>query len=384
LLTACKILLTIATKALYNMYLHPLARFPGPKLYAVSSIPVALAQLRGTFHRFTQTAHEKYGSVVRISPNELSFVSAAAWNDIYGRSQGKPPLPRDKTFFNEMLVDEKTLTMANDQTHSRLRRAMNPAFAPRALAEQEPILQKNVDLFLNQLQSRAERGLTTDLRLWYNYITFDLIGDLAFGESFGCLAASTHHEWVSFVLDHFYIATLLQVIHRFRPLNRLLAAVLPQSLVEKKERHHQMALERVRCRIQRGAGRPDFVDSLIKAKEDGIITSDELEQQASILILAGSETTAVALTSVTCLLLQHPASLAKLVKELHTHFQNENQIDVSSVNKLHYLQAVIQEALRLFPPITNGFPRQTIKGGAIVDGHLIPDGVRWIESTGGC
>ncbi len=154
------------------MYLHPLARFPGPKLYAVSPIPVALAQLRGRFHHFTQAAHQRYGAVVRISPNELSFVSAAAWSDIYTRREGKPPLPRDKTFFNDMLVNPNTLTMADDHTHARLRRAMNPAFAPRALALQEPILQKNVDLFLNQLQCLALQGLPVDLRLWYNYITF--------------------------------------------------------------------------------------------------------------------------------------------------------------------------------------------------------------------
>lgn len=336
---------------------------------------MALAQLRGNFHYFTQAAHQRYGAVVRISPNELSFVSAAAWSDIYARREGKPPLPRDKTFFNDMLVDANTLTMADDQTHARLRRAMNPAFAPRALALQEPILQKNVDLFLDQLQSLSLQGSPVDLRLWYNYVTFDMIGDLAFGESFGCLATSTHHEWVSFVLDHFYTSTLLQVVHRFRPLNRLLAAMIPSSLAEKKKKHEEMALEKVRRRIQRGTERPDFVQSLIEARKKGVISVDELEQQASILILAGSETTAVALTSATNLLLQNPAVLMELTKELHTNFRDESEIDVLSIHRLHYLQAVIQETLRLFPPITNGFPRQTIAGGVLVDGHFVPDGV---------
>jgi cytochrome P450 len=124
--------LAIVTKLFYNVFLHPLAKFPGPALYAASSIPLALVQLRGNFHFFTQAAHERYGPVVRISPTELSFISAAAWSDIYATQQGRAPLPRDKTFFNEMLVDERTLTMADDATHYRLRRAMNPAFAPRA------------------------------------------------------------------------------------------------------------------------------------------------------------------------------------------------------------------------------------------------------------
>lgn len=357
------------------MYLHPLARFPGPKLYAASPIAVALAQLRGNFHRFTQEAHQRYGAVVRISTNELSFISAAAWSDIYARREGKPPLPRDKTFFNDMLVDPNTLTMADDQNHARLRRAMNPAFASRALAVQEPILQKNIDLFLHQLQSLSLQGLPVDLRLWYNYVTFDMIGDLAFGESFGCLATSTYNEWVSFVLDHFYMSTLLQVVHRFRPLNQLLAAMIPSSLAEKRKKHEEMALAKVRRRIQRGSERPDFVHPLIEAWKKGDISIDELERQASILILAGSETTAVALTSATNLLLQNPAVMTELTKELHTNFRHGSEIDVLSIHRLHYLQAVIQETLRLFPPITNGFPRQTMVGGTIVDAHFIPDGV---------
>ena len=268
--------------------------------------------------------------------------------------------------------------MADDENHARLRQAMNPAFASRALAVQEPILQENVSLFLKQLQCLSLQGLPIDLRLWYNYITFDMIGELAFGESFGCLARSTYHEWVSFVLDHFYMSTLLQVVHRFRPLNRLLAAMIPSSLAEKRKSHEKMALEKVRRRIRRGTARPDFVEPLIVAQTKGLISVDELEQQASILILAGSETTIVALTSATDLLLQNPAVLTELTKELHTSFRDESEIDVLSIHRLHYLQAVVQETLRLFPPITNGFPRQTVAAGTVVDGHFVPDGVSLI------
>lgn len=252
---------------------------------------------------------------------------------------------------------------------------MSPAFAPRALATQESILQKNIDLFLKQLQSQSAEGVPIDLRTWYNFFTFDIIGDLAFGESFGCLANSTYHEWVSFVLDHFYTATLLQVVHRFRPFNRLFNAMIPASLADNKAKHEKMAFEKVRRRIQRGTDQPDFMQPLIDAQNEGTITMKELEQQASILILAGSETTAVSLTFCTYLLLRNPEVLERLIKELHDNFGTESEIDVSSVNKLHYLQAIIQETMRLFPPIANGFPRQTIPGGAVIDGNFVPGNV---------
>jgi cytochrome P450 len=371
-----QILILIGTKILYNIYLHPLARFPGPKAYAISSIPIAWVQLSGKAHHSIQAAHRRYGPVVRISPNELSFISSTAWSDIYARNKGNPPLPRDRTFFNKMLVDPQTLTMASDVDHTRLRRSMNPAFSARAFREQEPIIQKNVDLLMQQLESRAAKGLSTDMRTWYNYTTFDLIGDLAFGESFGCLATSAYHEWVEFVLSHFYTSTLLQVAHRFRPFNRILVALLPASMMERRVKHDEMTLKKVRRRLDSKAERQDFISQMLDSVDSGSMSIQELEKQASILILAGSETTSVALTFATYYLLHNNSCLVKLTDEIRQSFQKESEIDLLSVNRLQFLQAVIQEAMRLRPPIANGFPRETPAGGATVDGQFVPGQVR--------
>ncbi|KAJ5507005.1 hypothetical protein N7527_009148 [Penicillium freii] len=370
-------LVTIAlTKILYNIFFHPLSKFPGPRLYAASSIPIALAQLRGNSHTIAKNAHDLYGPVVRLAPNELSFISKQAWQDIYARRNGRPALPRDRKFFNDMLVEPQSMTMMNDTDHSRLRRAMNPAFSTRALQGQEPILQANVNLLMKQLQARGEKGLSSDLRTWYNYATFDLIGDLAFGETFNCLATSRLHEWVELVLDHFYTSTLLHVVHRFSPLHKVLAMLLPPSLMEKRNKHSAMALEKIRRRTsQVSSERCDFTEHLMRAVGEGTITSDELDSQATILILAGSETTSIALTYATYFLMTHRDSLEKLRTELKANFSSEGDIDILSLNRLEYLQAILQETLRFQPPIANGFPRQTPKDGAIVDGHVLPAGV---------
>ncbi|KAL3483959.1 cytochrome P450 [Aspergillus germanicus] len=350
-------------KIIYNVYFHPLSHYPGPRLYAASSIPLSIAQLRGRWHLFVQAAHEQYGPVVRV-----------AWKDTCARREGNAPLPRDRTFFNEMLVDPRTMTMANNADHARLRRALNPAFSQKALLEQESILQGNVDVLLDQIGERARRGLTSDLRAWYNYTTFDLIGDLAFGDTFGCLRNSQFHEWVQMVLDYFYAAILLQVVHRYRPLNRLLAMLLPSSVVQKKERHTQMALDKVRARTSSAgmSGRHDFIHYMQRAVEAGSITSEELEMQASIIILAGSETTSIALTYATYFLITHPEILDGLRAELAEHFTREDEITLLAVNQLQFLQAALQETLRLRPPITNGFPRQTPPQGAVIDGRYVP------------
>lgn len=110
-------------------------------------------------------------------------------------------------------------------------------------------------------------------------------------------------------------------------------------------KHAEFTAEKVNRRMKRRTYRLDFVHPLIEARDSGAITTDEIEQQASISILTRGETTSIALTSATYLLLQSREKMKNLTKELHSHFQHESEIDVSSINKLVYLQAVIQETL---------------------------------------
>lgn len=74
----------------YRLYFHPLAKFPGPKINAVSSLPGIISLLRGRLPLDNKQLHDKYGSVVRVSPNELAYNSAQAWQDIYGHRVSPP------------------------------------------------------------------------------------------------------------------------------------------------------------------------------------------------------------------------------------------------------------------------------------------------------
>lgn len=102
---------------------------------------------------------------------------------------------------------------------------------------------------------------------------------------------------------------------------------------------------------------------------------DELEANSSILIIAGSETTATVLAGVTYLLLKNRDKMKKLVEEVRTMFASEEEIDLTSVNRLTYMLACLDEALRMYPPVPTGLPREVPKGGATVCGQYIPENV---------
>ena len=85
---------------LYNLFFHPLRKFPGPVTSAVSNLPLIAAGLRGDGVQWVVELHQKYGGIVRVAPNELSFSSNGAYKDIYGHKKaGLPTLEKDPRFY---------------------------------------------------------------------------------------------------------------------------------------------------------------------------------------------------------------------------------------------------------------------------------------------
>ena len=89
------LLLWVASYLVYNVSLHPLRRFPGPRLWAASRLPWSWYQYQGTLPHRLLELHTEYGHTVRIAPNELSFTSDTAWKTVYGHravEMGKDPM----------------------------------------------------------------------------------------------------------------------------------------------------------------------------------------------------------------------------------------------------------------------------------------------------
>jgi cytochrome P450 len=364
-------------KALYNVFFHRLSAFKGPRLYAASDIPLAILQLRGVTQYTLREAHERYDDVVRIGPTTLSFIAPSAWNDIYGYRNGIAVLPKDTQFYNEMLLARETISMASDRDAVPIRRAMNTAFSHKALLEQEPMLQTHVQRLISRMsQSRDDNG-AVDLRKWFTYSIFDINSDFAFGEDMGCVASGALHDWAQFVVDFFYAATLLHQCHKFKPLNRLLALCIPRSVRERQKRHHEASLQRVHRRMSTDVERPDFMHYFVQNARKEELSEPVIEAQASVIILAGSETTSVALTAAAYFVLSHPHVYEKLCKEIRHTFARREDIGLRDVlSKLPYLVAVVQERLRLHAPLANGFGRVVPDSkGAMISGYLVPKGV---------
>jgi cytochrome P450 len=113
----------------------------------------------------------------------------------------------------------------------------------------------------------------------------------------------------------------------------------------------------------------------IFAKKYKGLDINRLIANAEILIIGGSETTASLLSGVTYLLLSNPKPYEKLRDEVRSTFNNQDEIDLISVNKLSYMLACLDEGLRMYPPIANGLPRVCPQGGSKILEEYIPENV---------
>lgn len=369
---------------IYNLYFHPLSHIPGPFLARASGIPYSVHMRSGSIAPWIQYVHKTYGDAVRISPGEVSFISGeTAWQDIYGfriKQHKTPPYLKDRTWLPPPINGTYSLIGADEAAHSRARRNLSHAFSDKALRDQEPLIQGFVDLLVKSLKEECDNGKTVDIMRWYNYTTFDVIADLTFGEPLYCLRDKGYHPWVRLVFataaSFGFLSTRRKYAYfdyydRLRDLFKDHSAIL-----RARKQFFDLTRSKVAARIEKGVDRPDFFTHVLKNQEseEKALTREEMDSNAVLFLVAGSETTATVLSGTTFLVLRDEAIYEKLVAEVRGRFKSEEEITIEEVNKLGYMIACLQEGLRYYPPVPTGFPRVVPVGGDTISGRWIPEG----------
>lgn len=177
----------------------------------------------------------------------------------------------------------------------------------------------------------------------FQLLTFDIIGDLEFGEPFGCLETLDYHPWVKLIFDSIRFVSFSYALAYYPSIHRIVPYIIPNALAAKAGPHN--------------------------------LSDEELFGNSSTLIVPSSETTATVLSSVTWLLLRNPEIMSELVSEIRSSFSDVSEINFTSVRQLKYLLACLNEAMRLFPPAPTGLARIVPKGGDMIDGRWDAGGV---------
>ncbi|KAI1738094.1 cytochrome P450 [Xylaria scruposa] len=331
------------------------------------------------YHWFTgrypwaiEAAIKKYGDVVRIAPNEVVFFTVQAQNDILlSGTKGKPAF-RKSNFYFKIGPHSGIAAEADPEKHRIIRKWMAPAFAPRALQEQDPVLHRVIDYSINKMALKGDVPEGIDMTQWCDWIACDLAGALGYGHDYKNVErekASGPLEWFNAII---FWVTMDQAFKRLGPfLHPLVYLVLPPSLIRLLLEHKRIIRKRVEQRHE-FKDRDYFTSFVQDGRRIPNENMDWLLAQANHIFIGGLDPDTQLFWSSILFLAQHPDKLKKLADEIRGKFKRYDDIQDEELTHLPWLTAVIEESLRLH---TNGaFGQPRISPGATVDGHYIPAG----------
>ena len=83
LIATTPLILLIAARVVYRLYLHPIAHIPGPLIPKLTSLWLYYHAYIGDEASVIHRLHAQYGSFVRVAPNEVDISDADAIQPIY-------------------------------------------------------------------------------------------------------------------------------------------------------------------------------------------------------------------------------------------------------------------------------------------------------------
>ncbi|KXN74266.1 cytochrome P450 [Conidiobolus coronatus NRRL 28638] len=331
----------------YPRHVGPLRSIPGPSNELLLSIRFMYARLTGNPAKFYKDLHAKYGPICHSGLGLVAISDPEATKLIYSSYKF------EKEYRFEFCIENK--------------RMISPAFNWKSVMQLESQVALHcVDNTIFAINEVLDNGNTqVDVYDLFHKSIGDASSDLVIGRCFNSLKK---HDFPATKLSG-HIANSWGLKFALPFLGFL------------KSRHHPIINQSIAEELkERRAGkyRKDILQSLIDAKDtetNSTFTNEEIIEEASILIFAGMETTAISIIWAFYNLLKNPETYMKLSRELISTFPDINiYINYDMCKDLPYLTSVIHESLRLKTPAGCPLPRVVPEGGVNILGHFLPAG----------
>ncbi|ESK81718.1 cytochrome p450 [Moniliophthora roreri MCA 2997] len=382
------ILVHIVLLGLYRLWIHPLRKFPGPNLAAMTGMYRAYYTTFGDggWLEHLKKLHRHYGPVVRVTPWELHFNVPDAFDDIHVAP--KPHWSKDPGFYGSFETAEALVSLTDPQRASKRRVLLGPYFSRRGVLQLEHVVQRTVDTLIEKLFSYAETHKPANMFLAYRATTLDIITSYFFGQRFNALESPQFRNSLLVGMDD---SLRTMWFGRYLPIQ--LDKWLPESFLRKFAPSAIFLLDQKGFLAKKldeiSANPPSLQDAGHKAifsvlfdtsKADGvgdpwIFPRSLLLDECITLQFAGSDTVGNTCMVGTYGLLTNLGALKKLRKELDEAWPDVNMaMSYEVLEKLPYLGAVIKESLRMSPGVVSPLPRVVGPSGATIAGVVVPAG----------
>ncbi|KAI5862571.1 cytochrome P450 [Durotheca rogersii] len=346
---------------------HPLSHIPGPKLAAATYLPEFWydAVKFGHYTKEIKRMHDRYGPIVRISPDEVHCNDARFIDEIYaagGRKRDKP-----KHQVNGVAMSQSSFGTSDHDRH-RLRRGPLAKFFSRSqIARLEPKVQGLAVRLCERLLARAGDPEPFDVTMAYSCFTSDVVSDYCFGKGFGFLARDNSASWepnfrrpLSSLLRNVFVFRFFPFLNHISFLSAWFSNYLPKDVAL----FIRTLNVDIPAQIKHAGAEKAATDAQLTVFGE-LLASDlpphekslrRLTDEAASVLGGGTETGSWTLAVITYFLLTQPGTLARLTAELRAAFGDFSPRDGgdglelpswTALERLPYLGAVVQEGLRL-------------------------------------
>ncbi|RDB27043.1 hypothetical protein Hypma_005048 [Hypsizygus marmoreus] len=348
---------------------HPLASFPGPLLWRISTLRLVACSYRGYRHLTIDSLHKKYGRFVRIGPNHLSINPPSAANALYS----SPVMEKSHSYNSPGHVPGVSLFFKHTrEEHTARKRIWSSGFTANAFKQYCYPMDRRVWQLVQFLQDRSASGGVVDLAEHLAYWSYDFMGEMVFG---GCndLELLRDGDKENLVGGGKMAMTLVDSVGQAPWLLDILWHLPASDDIHKL----QQASERMmKNRIKSKNVDIQDVASYLLAGDPATgdhIPEFELAIDALVAIQAGSDNTATILGLAFFFILSDPQVYQKIQAELDAQFPDPKESpDLEKLAEIPYLNAVVHETLRLGTPFF--LPRIVPSDGVNIDGVQIPKG----------
>lgn len=384
--TAAVLLCYVLLRVTYNLFFHPLSRFPGPRGAACSRWWLAYMELvkRVSLSDLRAELHRKYGDVVRISPNELHFAHPSAYNEIYN-AQNK--WDKDRDFYRAFDLGDSFFVQSNYLKSKHSRALVSNFFSRQSISELQHLVRSLLDQFCDRLKAQSGEGKSSDLYLAFQCFSADTITNFCFATSFNQLSFPDFRGDIVLGVD---IAMDTVTLRKFSDVFVWLLRNFPHSLLARLSpalRGSITCRKALKNQIEAILKNPQVMDDAphriiyrellnpeaIKGR--AVPTAQQLLNEAEVLFGAGSHTVGTVLMTGVYHLLRNPEVKQRLVDEVRSAWPVLDKTpNYEELEKLPFLTAVIKEMLRIAPAVPAGLPRVVPPSGAVIAGVRIPGG----------
>ncbi|KAI1205170.1 cytochrome P450 [Annulohypoxylon truncatum] len=355
---AATVVLYYATLALYRLYLHPLARFPGPKLAAVTRLYEGYYDLyqSGQYTFKIAELHKQYGPIIRISPYELHVNDPAFFDTLYNRQEGV--WHKYDWSVDAFATKGATLWTADHTLHKNRRLPLSPFFSKVKVSNRQDMIMRHVQALFHRLSGFAASQKTVDLGAAFTAFVRDVSNEYILGKHYNDLGKEDFDAGMVVAAQAGGLLwRTTKFIRFFGPLMRSIPTqwimAVSDPIMKDFFRFHMMSMNDTK-NLMKAAVSPDddgprtLVHEIMQSKLPPPEKSFErVFDDMSTTTGAGFETTAAVIRIATF----HIYNNSKILQKLRAELTAAPDRELKTLEQLPYLTAIIMEAMRLAPAI---------------------------------